>query len=811
MRRALASLLVGLGLLLSLSGSPAAADQGDPGPLVIVFDTSGSMNDTARDGTVKLSAAKKSMSDMVYSMSNSTQGLGLWTYPGGAMVDGCAAGEWVRDLSPENRPDATDVQAEIGLLSADGGTPTGPALRAAVESLRLKQIDSATIVLVSDGEANCGPPACEVAQEIVNSGFALTVASVAFDIADSASGSADLECVANVTGGSYSTADDTAELIDQLADHQAKDLELAVDIPSVVRAGEVVQVTATVTNPSRTPVQGASLLLTFDDPDIAAHIPAPQRRLPTIEPGASISRTWVLTTRSDARGGKQWRVLAGSVSGSVLAKGTLAITDKHLIRDDGGELLEDHGGTVLILGDSYSSGEGIADYVDNDYVSPDGKIRCHRSESAYGAVIGGDRSTVIACSGAVSYDLDHVKVGASDQLSMLAMEFRPDIVFLTIGGNDIGFSSIVEQCFLGDCSEDQAMHLARVKRKKGWAETYERVAQIVNDPARLEHRGGRPVPVVVSPYPDPLWEVTRGSCNAGTELWDWFRNGVSLGIIRTFKAEEATDIGFSTRDIATGKAILTELNKKVEDSVTEAQDKGYPVYYAATTTRFALGHSICEGDSYFVRLDPKSVVWRTPQGDSARNELFHPNKEGHAAWADALITWSQGQKADPDLVAPQPLGPVQKPFVPSIWRPQAQITPTLERPVNLQYPPYLDTYRLVPGSSVDLRIDGLAPGSKVLITVYSSPIALGELVVDEEGAASGAFTLPALPSGGHQLVVEGYNENHELVGTAISLTIWSGLPWPLVVAMGVCVISAVTAVVTGLVARSRRRAVSEGR
>lgn len=255
------------------------------------------MKDEAPDGTIKLSAAKKSMSDMIYAMNNSTQQLGLWTYPGGAMLDGCPAGNWVNNLAPDQHPDATDVQAQIGLLNADGGTPTGPALRAVVDSLKIMKFAKATIVLVSDGEANCGPPACDVAKEVMNSGFALTVAAVAFDIAND-SGLAHLECTATVTGGSYLMANDTTQLMEELEKYQYKDLKLEVDVPKTVRAGEVMQVTATVHNESQTPVHGASLLLTFDDDSVAQHIPAPQRRLHALAPGESLSHTWVVTTRS---------------------------------------------------------------------------------------------------------------------------------------------------------------------------------------------------------------------------------------------------------------------------------------------------------------------------------------------------------------------------------------------------------------------------------------------------------------------------------------------------------------------------------
>jgi len=104
-------------------------------PLAIVFDVSGSMNENDSSGTVKLATAKAAMKDLVQSRRG--QRVGLWTYPGeGNQVDNCQAGGWVRGLSPSDNSDVTDVTAEIQMLTANGDTPTGPALKAAADSLR---------------------------------------------------------------------------------------------------------------------------------------------------------------------------------------------------------------------------------------------------------------------------------------------------------------------------------------------------------------------------------------------------------------------------------------------------------------------------------------------------------------------------------------------------------------------------------------------------------------------------------------------------------------------------------------------------
>ncbi|MCP6390922.1 hypothetical protein NL487_28780, partial [Klebsiella pneumoniae] len=81
----------------------------------------------------------------------------------------------------------------IRQLTASGNTPTGPALRGVVDSLKQKGFTSATLLLISDGESNCGQPPCEVTKSIVDEGFALSVPSIGFTISDK--GRNELTCI----------------------------------------------------------------------------------------------------------------------------------------------------------------------------------------------------------------------------------------------------------------------------------------------------------------------------------------------------------------------------------------------------------------------------------------------------------------------------------------------------------------------------------------------------------------------------------------------------------------------------------------
>jgi len=91
----------------------------------------------------------------------------------------------------------------------------------------------------------------------------------------------------------------------------------------------------------------------------------------------------------------------------------------------------------VALGDSYSSGVGAGDYI-----SSSGS--CERSTEAYPEQWAGAHSPAsfvsVACSGATTADV------LASQVSALGASTT--LVSITIGGNDAGFSSVMETCVL---------------------------------------------------------------------------------------------------------------------------------------------------------------------------------------------------------------------------------------------------------------------------------------------------------------------------------------------------------------------------
>ena len=95
----------------------------------------------------------------------------------------------------------------------------------------------------------------------------------------------------------------------------------------------------------------------------------------------------------------------------------------------------------VALGDSYSAGLGAGSYI-----AASGA--CKRSTNAYSALWAAAHSPAsylsVACSGATTVDVVNTQVAA--------LSATTSLVSLTIGGNDVGFSTVMTNCVLSSTS-----------------------------------------------------------------------------------------------------------------------------------------------------------------------------------------------------------------------------------------------------------------------------------------------------------------------------------------------------------------------
>jgi lysophospholipase L1-like esterase len=115
---------------------------------------------------------------------------------------------------------------------------------------------------------------------------------------------------------------------------------------------------------------------------------------------------------------------------------------------------------LAALGDSYSSGEANPPFDP----AADG---CDRSAQAWPQLAAADlgwTATNLACSGAQTKDVVNSFKSQPPQVDALAaLRPRPDVVTITIGGNDAGFGTTLGACFVADCATNGAIAAADAK------------------------------------------------------------------------------------------------------------------------------------------------------------------------------------------------------------------------------------------------------------------------------------------------------------------------------------------------------------
>ncbi|AIV33479.1 VWA domain-containing protein [Streptomyces sp. R1] len=205
------------------AGAVAGEPTGEDAPKVdLVLDVSGSMRTRDIDGGTRMAAAKQAFNEVLDATPEEVQ-LGIRTlgadYPGDDRKTGCKD---TAQLYPVGPLDRTEAKTAVATLSPTGWTPIGPALLKAADDLDGGN-GSKRIVLISDGEDTCAPlDPCEVAREIAAKGIGLTIDTLG--LVPNTKMRQQLSCIAEATGGTYTSVEHTDELTDkvnQLVDRAA--------------------------------------------------------------------------------------------------------------------------------------------------------------------------------------------------------------------------------------------------------------------------------------------------------------------------------------------------------------------------------------------------------------------------------------------------------------------------------------------------------------------------------------------------------------------------------------------------------------
>ncbi|NYV78130.1 VWA domain-containing protein [Streptomyces sp. UH6] len=204
----------------------AAADEmdGRPAPQVeLVLDVSGSMRERDVDGGSRMAAAKQAFNEVLDATPEEVL-LGIRTlganYPGDDRQEGC---EDTEQLYPVGPLDRVEAKTAVATLTPTGWTPIGPALKAAARDFQ-EGDGTRRIVLITDGEDTCQPlDPCEVAREIAARGIGLTIDTLG--LVPDAKTRDQLLCIAEATGGTYTSVqhkDELADRVGQLVERAAE-------------------------------------------------------------------------------------------------------------------------------------------------------------------------------------------------------------------------------------------------------------------------------------------------------------------------------------------------------------------------------------------------------------------------------------------------------------------------------------------------------------------------------------------------------------------------------------------------------------
>ncbi|MGW0774093.1 VWA domain-containing protein [Streptomyces sp. NPDC002835] len=205
-------------LIAGLAPAPAVADEPatEEAPKVeLVLDVSGSMRTRDIDGKSRMAAAKQAFNEVLDAVPEEVQ-LGIRTlgadYPGEDRKRGCKD---TRQLYPVGPLDRTEAKTAVATLAPTGWTPIGPALLGAAEDLEGGDA-TRRIVLITDGEDTCAPlDPCEIAREIAAKGIHLVIDTLG--LVPDAKTRAQLRCIAEATGGTYTSVQHTDELSDRVS------------------------------------------------------------------------------------------------------------------------------------------------------------------------------------------------------------------------------------------------------------------------------------------------------------------------------------------------------------------------------------------------------------------------------------------------------------------------------------------------------------------------------------------------------------------------------------------------------------------
>ena len=373
----------------------------------------------------------------------------------------------------------------------------------------------------------------------------------------------------------------------------------------------------------------------------------------------------------------------------------------------------------VILGDSYSSGEG-ADFYDENTDREGNK--CHRSGNAWGPHVSLQADVPLrllqsyACSGGVTKNfLTETQYDEpAPQLDRAGITPDLDLVTFTIGGNDVGFSDVVKICiWRNDCTNGRY----RIPGTNIGGSVVDSTNARIDD---LEFTLG-------GLYLDLLGRVSPETSVWTSSYPHLVENDDFCGKLSFFGPAEK-------RFFRSG---VNRMASRIESASTDAGIHFFDAREAFT------GHEVCGSQGEWINGVSRTIV-----------HSFHPNVDGQVGWSSAIRARINGmvESGVPLNAAGLPLNPQPGvPFVAASARAGSALAAgdvlVIFDSLDVEIDDRPECFNILTrGRNVDMAGTGFQPGGALELTLHADgtePVLLGTFVADATGGFVGSVALPA--------------------------------------------------------------------
>jgi len=285
---------------------------------------------------------------------------------------------------------------------------------------------------------------------------------------------------------------------------------------------------------------------------------------------------------------------------------------------------------LAAFGDSYLSGEGIGSFyagtntAGRDDLRIEGINECRRSEYAFSPLVAVDRGLDLAfygCSGALATtagfaarepqeadDFEFERNTVYGQLLRWEQERGtdndPELILLSLGGNDAGFAKIGAACFLpGSC--DNALDASATPALEG-------VTARVEDALTKARELFPTSPMVVVAYPQ-MFGPDADQCGGQVPF-----NGTETNALRNFVDALNRAVGAAVASVGGGQVVHFTGATRAYDGERFCELDASGSLVEPTAIR-SLAFQPTDGDDLVDRLGPAKIIHNT----------FHPTRRGH--------------------------------------------------------------------------------------------------------------------------------------------------------------------------------------